>query len=261
MTEWDAPDYERISSLQRTMAEEVLTLLDLNGARRILDVGCGNGKITAEVAARVPQATVVGVDPSHAMIQFASSHYDSVSYPNLRFAIADACSLPYREEFDVVLSFNALHWIPKQEEALQSIYAAMKPGARAQLRMVCKGSRHSLEHVLEKTCSSAPWAEYFQGFHKPYLHLTPEMYCEFAQRNGLRVIHVQSEDKSWDFQTRSAFAAFGAVTFVEWTRLLPAQEEPNFVADVLDRYRLVAEQQPGEENTFKFYQMDIALQR
>jgi trans-aconitate 2-methyltransferase len=75
------------------------------------------------------------------------------------------------------------------------------------------------------------------------------------------VVHVQDEDKSWDFKTRSAFEAFGSVTFVEWTRLLPAQEEPNFVGDVLDRYRLVASEKPGEENTFKFYQMDIALRR
>jgi len=130
LTEWDAADYERISGLQLAMAEEVLALLDLNGARHILDIGCGNGKITAEIAARVPHATVVGVDPSHDMIEFASGHYDRAIYPNLRFEIADARSLPYREEFDLVVSFNALHWIPQQDEALQSIYAAMKSGAR-----------------------------------------------------------------------------------------------------------------------------------
>jgi len=261
MTEWDAADYERISQLQLTMAEEVLALLDLNGARRILDIGCGNGKITAEIAARVPHASILGVDPSHEMIEFASDHYDGAHYPNLRFEIADARSLPYREEFDVVVSFNALHWVPQQDEALQSICATMKPGARAQLRMVCKGERRSLEHVLEKTCSSPRWAPYFEQFHKPYVHLTPEAYSELARRNGLQVVHVHDEDKAWDFQTRSAFEAFGFVTFVEWTRLLPAQEEPNFVGDVLDRYRLVASQKPGEENTFKFYQMDIALRR
>jgi trans-aconitate 2-methyltransferase len=261
MTEWNAADYERISGLQLAMAEEVLALLDLNGAHRILDIGCGNGKITAEIATRVPHATVLGVDPSHEMIEFASGHYGQAIYPNLRFEIADARSLPYRDEFDLVVSFNALHWIPQQEEALQSIYAAMKSGARAQLRMVCKGARKSLEHVLEETCFSPRWAEYFDQFHTPYLHLTPEEYSELATRNGLQVVHVQDEDESWDFKTRSAFEAFGSVTFVEWMRLLPAQEKPNFVRDVLDRYRLVASDNPSQENTFKFYQMDIALRR
>src|SRR5260370_484132 len=144
---------------------------------------------------------------------------------------------------------------------LRGIYAAMKSGSRAQLRMVCKGGRKSLEHVLDETCFSSRWVRYFEQFHKPYLHLTPEAYSELARGNGLQVIHVQHKDKSWDFKTRSAFEAFGSVTFVEWTRLLPAQEKPNFVADVLDRYRLVATWKPGDENIFKFYQMDIALRR
>jgi trans-aconitate 2-methyltransferase len=261
MTEWNAADYERISGLQLAMAEEVLALLDLNGARRILDIGFGNGKITAEIAARVPHATVLGVDPSHEMIEFASGHYSQAIHPNLRFKIADARSLPYREEFDLVVSFNALHWVPQQEEALQSIYAAMKSSGRAQLRMVCKGRRKSLEDVLEETCFSPRWAQYFEQFHKPYLHLTPEAYSELAKRNGLQVVHILNQDKSWDFKTRLAFEAFGSVTFVEWTRLLPAQEKPNFIRDVLDRYRLVPSGNPGEENTFKFYQMDIALRR
>jgi trans-aconitate methyltransferase len=261
MTEWNAADYERISGLQLAMAEEVLALLDLNGTHCILDIGCGNGKITAEIAAQVPHATVLGVDPSHEMIEFASGRYDRAIYPNLRFEIADARSLPYREEFDLVVSFNALHWIPQQDEALQSIYAVMKAGARAQLRMVCKGGRKSLEHVLGETCFSSRWARYFEQFHKPYMHLTPEAYSELARRNGLQVLHVQYEDKSWDFKTRSAFEAFGSVTFVEWTRFLPAQEKPTFVEDVLGRYRLIACEKPSEENTFKFYQMDIALRR
>ncbi len=72
MTEWAAADYERISGLQLAMANEVLDRLGLDGARCILDVGCGNGKITAEIAARIPHATVLGVDPSHEMIGFAS---------------------------------------------------------------------------------------------------------------------------------------------------------------------------------------------
>ena len=75
-----------------------------------------------------------------------------------------------------------------------------------------------------------------------------------AEHNGMRAIDVQSEDKSWDFKSHFLFEAFGEVAFVEWTRYLPAQQEQSFITDVLDRYRLVAAQKPGEENTFKFYQ-------
>ena len=63
----------------------------------------------------------------------------------------------------------------------------------------------------------------------------------------------------WDFQSRSAFLAFGGVTFVEWTQHLPEDEHLPFAVDVLDRYQQVAADAPGEENFFRFYQMDITL--
>ncbi len=107
------------------MAEEVLSLLDLKGTEQILDVGCGNGKTTAEIAARVPQGAVVGVDASADMIAFAAAH--GALHPNLQFAVADARHLPYQHQFDLVVSFNALHWIPEQEQALKSIHSALKP--------------------------------------------------------------------------------------------------------------------------------------
>ena len=100
------------------MAQEVLTLLDLKGSERILDVGCGDGKITAEIAARSPRSSVVGVDPSRDMIRFAQGHFGPTTRPNLPFEIADARSLPFKEEFDLVVSFNALHWIPEQVRPL-----------------------------------------------------------------------------------------------------------------------------------------------
>ena len=261
MTEWDATDYARVSGLQEAMAEDVLALLDLKGSERILDVGCGNGKITAEIAARVPQGAVVGVDPSHDMIAFASSHFGPAIRPNLRFEVADARCLSFREEFDLVVSFNALHWIPQQDEALRSIRSAMKSDGHAELRLVPAGERKSLENVLEETRLSSRWAKYFKEFHDPYLHLTPEQYGELAERNGLHVLRIHAESKAWDFKSRSAFFAFGSVTFVEWTRFLPESERPAFITDVLDRYRFVAASRPDEENTFKFYQMDVTLAR
>lgn len=262
MTEWDASDYAQISGLQQAMAEEVLSLLHLEGTERVLDVGCGNGKITAKIAERLRDGAVVGVDPSSEMIAFADRHFASAR-PNLRFEVGDARCLRFREEFDLVVSFNALHWIPapEQDTALRSLRTAMKPNALAQLRLVPAGKRKSLENVIEETRRSPRWSGYFQGFHDPYLHLTPEQYAAAAERNGLRIRHINTQDKSWDFGSRAAFLSFGSVTFIAWTQYLPETERLEFVVDVLDRYRAVAADGPGEENTFKFYQMDVTLAR
>lgn len=261
MTEWDAAEYARISALQAAMADEVLAVLDLQGSERVLDVGCGQGKITAEIAARVPRGSVLGVDSSRDMIAYASDHFGPLVQPNLRFEVADACQLPFREEFDVVVSFNALHWVREQGAALRSIRNALKSDGRAQLRLVPAGERKSLEAIVEDTRRSSTWVRYFQNFHAPYLHLTPEQYGALAEQNGLRVERIHAEAEAWDFQSRSAFFAFSSVGLIEWTRFLPEAERPAFINDVLDRYRKVAVDRPGEENTFKFYQMDVTLAR
>jgi trans-aconitate 2-methyltransferase len=261
MTEWNAAQYAKLSGLQAAMAGEVLSLLDLKGTERVLDVGCGSGKVTQEIAGRLSSGSVVGVDASAEMIAFASGAFGPTVRPNLRFEVADARRLSFREEFDLVLSFNALHWVPDQKLALQSIRSAMKPAGRAQLRLVPAGKRKSLESVIEETRLSARWAGYFHDFRDPYLHLTAEQYRALADQNGLYVDWVRTGDRAWDFESRAAFVAFSSVTFVEWSQWLPEGERLEFVNDALDRYAKVAADSPKEENTFKFYQMDIALSR
>src|SRR5262245_6859953 len=150
MTEWHANDYYCQSSLQQAMAEDQLERLKLEGGERILDVGCGDGKITAEIAARVPRGSVLGVDPSRDMITFASSRFGPPGHPNIGFEVGDARRLPFRDEFDLVVSFNALHWVPEQDAALDSIRAALKSAGRALLRFVPAGPRESLEDVIEE---------------------------------------------------------------------------------------------------------------
>lgn len=261
MTDWNASDYARIAGLQEAMAAEVLSLLKLTDRERVLDLGCGSGQVTAQIAARVPQGNVVGVDASAKMITFASQQFAPPAYSNLRFETGDIRRLPFRNEFDLVVSFNALHWIPQQDEALRSIRAAMKASGLAQLRLVPKGKRKSLEDVIEETRLSPTWSRYFPNFQDPYLHLTPEQYAELAEHSGLEVLSIHTADKAWDFKSRAAFVAFGSVTFIEWTKRLPQGEDQRlaFVNDVLDRYQPVAMDRAGEENTFKFYQMDITL--
>jgi trans-aconitate 2-methyltransferase len=259
MTEWNAAEYAKRSRLQETMANEVLALLDLEGVQRVLDVGCGDGKITVQIAARVRGGSVVGVDPSTDMIAFASSHFPPVSHGNLRFEVADARDLPFSAEFDLVVSFNALHWIADQDAALRSIRAAMTSDARAHFRLVPQGERKSIETVVEETRRSPRWAGYFDDFRDPYLRMTPEQYAAAAERNRFHVIRIHTEAKSWDFESRDAFFAFCAVGLVAWTKYLPADLTTPFIDDVLDRYRSLPDVGPGEENTFKFYQMDVTL--
>jgi trans-aconitate methyltransferase len=259
VTEWDAAAYARQSSLQAAMAEEELAALDLVGDERVLDLGCGDGRISAAIARRVPRGSVVGVDPSSHMIEFARTRFPAEKSPNLSFEVGDARALAFRAEFDLVVSFNALHWVLRADQALRSIRAALRPAGRAILRFVSGGGRTSLEDVIEMVRAEPRWAPAFAGFVRPYVHPLPEEYARLCVAAGLRVVHEEVRDERWDFGSREAFVAFCRATFVEWTQHLPEGEHDAFIAEVLDRYRAVAVPAPGDENAFRFLQMEVVL--
>jgi trans-aconitate methyltransferase len=261
MTEWDADAYRQVSALQRWLAAKSLANVGLKGDERILDLGCGDGAITAEIAARQPHATVLGVDASHAMVAFAARTFPSAAHPNLAFRVADAAQLSFADAFDLVVSFNCLHWVRDQAAALRGIRAALAPGGRTHLRLVARGARQSLEAVIEETRRSAAWARYFADYQPPYLHLTPDEYSALARESGLCVERIDMQQEAWDFQSRPAFVHFAEATFVEWTRLIPAAARADFIAEVLDRYRLLGDGTPAPAHVFTFYQMEVALRR
>jgi trans-aconitate 2-methyltransferase len=255
-SEWNAAGYARISGLQQQMAAEALALLTLAGNERVLDIGCGQGKVTAQIAARVPRGRVVGVDPSHDMIDFAKAHFAEA---NLRFEAGDARTLPFRGEFDRVVSFNALHWVPDQDAALQSIRRALTPDGRALLRLVPMGERKSLETVVEETRAAPRWRATFAGFTDPYLRLMPDQYRSAAQRNGFRVLQMDCTTEEWDFGTCEAFFAFCTVGLIAWTSRLAQDQRAVFIDDVLERYGDEASAASPSRNVFRFYQMDVQL--
>jgi len=254
MTEWNPEAYSQVSKLQQWLAEKSLASLTLRGDERVLDLGCGHGKISAAIAARLPHGSVLGADASHDMVAFAGRTFPPSQHPNLAFQVADAAHLGFDGEFDLVVSFNCLHWVRDQAAALRGIAAALAPEGRTHLRLVARGSRTSLEAVIEDTRRASQWASHFAGFETPYLHLTPHEYREVAERSGLHVERLDVQQDAWDFGSRDAFSHFATATFVEWTRRIPPDRHDAFIADVLDRYAPVG-------NIFTFYQMEVTLRR
>ena len=84
---WNAADYAANSVVQQTWARELIAKLNLRGDEHILDVGCGDGKVTAEIARSLPDGSVVGTDASAEMIAFAKKTFPPKKFPNLRFQI------------------------------------------------------------------------------------------------------------------------------------------------------------------------------
>jgi len=136
---WNSDLYQSSHSFVWQYGRDLLVLLNAKPGERILDVGCGTGQLTAEIAQF--GAEVVGIDSSPDMVRTARENF-----PHVLFEVADAAALPYSHEFDVVISNAALHWVRNQRGAIASIARALKPGGRLVLEM---GGRGNLCHLLE----------------------------------------------------------------------------------------------------------------
>ena len=262
--DWNAAQYAQASSLQEAMAAEVLALLDLRGDERLLDVGCGDGRITAQIADRLARGSALGVDASADMVAHATREYaagGAHARANLRFDVADARTLPFTAAFDRVVSFNALHWLHDPAPALRGIAAALVPGGRAHLRLVTRGAATSLEEVAESTRKLPRWAPHFDAFEDPYLRLDADDFAALAASCGLDVRSLHSAGNAWDFGSEDAFSAFCSAGFGAWTQRLPGALHRAFVDAVIADYRRATNHGPNEANVFRFVQTDVALDR
>ncbi len=137
---WNAQDYAKNSANQQQWARELFPKLKLQGNEALLDIGCGDGKITAELARSLPEGWVVGVDSSEKMITLAQNSFPQKDYRNLTFQVMDARKLAFQSRFDVVFSNAALHWIVDQKAVLEGVQRSLKPGGICYFRWRAKAT-------------------------------------------------------------------------------------------------------------------------
>jgi len=138
---WNTELYQSSHAFVWQFGRDLLTMLTPKPGERILDVGCGTGQLTADIAKA--GADVIGLDVSPQMIKAARQNY-----PDLRFEVADIAATSYDSKFDAVFSNAALHWVKNQEGAIKAIARALKPGGRLVFEM---GGRGNIRHIWTST--------------------------------------------------------------------------------------------------------------
>lgn len=247
---WDGAAYSSVGQMQRELAMAEVEAIDWRGDERVLDVGCGDGAISAQMASRVPRGQVLGLDVSSGQISYATEQHAAA---NLRFEVQDAVRLRAPWPADVVTSFNALHWVHDLPRALEAIARATRPGGLLAIRVVALGDRPSLEAVIRRTYEGARWNDSFQDFRSPVEHVTQDVWSGLLSGAGFDDVQAQVEDRSWDFGSRAGFAAWLRANAGTWTFRLPDDRVSAFVEDVLDNYQPIT----GSPGLFRFYQLRL----
>ena len=159
---WNAQDYAKNSQNQFQWAKELIPKLKLQGNEALLDIGCGDGKITAELARCLPDGWAVGVDSSEKMINLAQNTFPPKDYPNLTFQVMDARKLTFQSEFDMVFSNAALHWIVDQKAVLAGVQRSLKPGGRLLFQMAGKGNAKDIIGIIDELADDGAMERIFQ---------------------------------------------------------------------------------------------------
>lgn len=236
MYRWNPEDYHQHSPEQQRWALELLAKLDLEGYEKVLDIGCGDGKVTAEIAGHVPRGSVLGIDSSPQMIKFARKEFPREQYQNLAFEVVDAIALNFDCEFDVVFSNATLHWVKDHLTVLQGISRSLRPSGRILLQMGGRGNAAKIIEALNQVIDDRRWGSYFGGFSFPYGFYGPEEYTVWLEKAGITPKRVELVCKDMIHRGKEGLAGWVRTTWLPYTTRLPEELRREFIEAIAQTY-------------------------
>jgi trans-aconitate 2-methyltransferase len=146
--DWDAATYDRIADPMTRWGTAVLDRLPLTGTERVLDAGCGSGRVTERLAERLPDGRVIALDGSPAMIAEARRRLARFG-DRIEYVVADlGLPLPLAEPVDAILSTATFHWVPDHDALFHNLAAVLRPGGRLVAQCGGTGNIASVRAVL-----------------------------------------------------------------------------------------------------------------
>lgn len=239
IAKWNAADYAANSVVQQTWARELIARLGLRGNERILDIGCGDGKVTAEIAREIPNGSVTGSDASAEMIAFAKKIFPAKKNPNLKFTICDARRISPRkfaDEFDVVFSNAALHWVDDHEKFLRGAGSVLKSGGRLVVSCGGKGNAHNVFLALRPEMRLARWKSFFRKMPMPYFFYVPGDYEKWLPKYGFKIRSLELAPKDATYDGVNGFATWLRTTWIPYVQRVPENLREEFIAAATQRY-------------------------
>jgi trans-aconitate 2-methyltransferase len=178
-TDWDAERYDRLAAPQEEWARRVLERLPLDGTETVLDAGCGSGRATKLLLAKLPRGRVIGVDGSPSMIELASETFRGDERVTLINSDLLALAAELLEEeagttsVDAVFSNATFHWIEDHRRLFARLHSVLRPGGRLVAQCGGRGNVARWLRAVRKAAALEPFSEFLRGF-EPWSFYGPE---------------------------------------------------------------------------------------
>lgn len=229
--------YFHNSELQRQWAWELLGKLQFEGNENILDFGCGDGKVSAELARLLPKGKVTGIDISSEMLAFANRKFPSGIYPNLLFTQSNSLTfepLTHLDLYDVIVSFCVFHQVKDPATILKNLKKNLKPSGKLVL-VVPAGKNpaffEAATQIFDKYQLQTPWGK------NPSSNLnmrTLEGCTHILKESGYQILYLEMVETPTPFYDKEELLSWmlGTVT-PNWD--LPQFLQYAFCYDLIER--------------------------
>lgn len=230
--EFNGEKYKKASKHQKEWGNHLISELHLRGNERILDLGCGDGVLTERLSQLVPEGSVLGIDASVGMIETAKQ----LVGPNLEFLPMDINTMDFSNEFDVVFSNAALHWVKDHKTLLNNTFAALRNNGIVMWNFAGYGTCSSFCDVVRTTMTKKQYRDYFAAFEWPWFMPSQSEYQTLMEPIGFSSVEVTEENRDRFFSTADEMIGWiDQPSIVPFLSCLPEKEKEPFRNDVVEQ--------------------------
>lgn len=227
---WNTKLYDKQHSFVAKYGLDLLELLKPKAGQNILDLGCGTGGLTAEIAKT--GANVIGLDSSAEMIQKAKN-----SYPNIEFILGNATDFSFDHQFDAVFSNAVLHWIKEPQKVLQCVFKALKPKG---IFVAEFGGKKNVETIINSLAQTIKELELKkEDPHTLNYFPDPKIYQTLLEKEGFKITDFSYFDRMTPLEEKDGLKNWVKMFCGYVLKDFSPKEEENFFNRVEEKARSI----------------------